>query len=1239
VDDSGGADFTAIQTAVNVASRNDIIIVKDGVYSETVTVDKSLTIRSENGPETTSITAANEAQSIFVIQASNVSVEGLSLIGYERTGCGIKLDGAYEYGTFINNTMSNLWTGIHVCNTNNSGILELGNHRIANNVITSSGASNGIVTIDSSHNTIVNNYIGNIGPFAHMMTGITLSVDVAREDAIQSGKNNTVSGNIVEGCQDGIYLQNVSDNRLYNNTISDYSDLGINFQGWNNSPNKNNIFYLNNIVSNMGIPITIGGDYTLTNYCYSRSPVNYYYNGVLQTDYAGNYWGNSYTGSDPDENGLGYEPYRTRMDPNEYDCFPLMFPASGYLQPDLNPAAEFTSDRQSGIAPLTVNFLNLSTGSVPLSYEWDFGDGSSVSTGKDPSHTYTGSGTYTVKLTATNSAGTDVKVKTGYIVVEGALADFTSDKQLGHAPLTVKFTDQSIGTDLTYAWDFKNDGSATSTEKAPSYTYTEPGTYSVKLIVTSAMGSDELVKTDYITALPDGLWVVDCNGEGDFTTIQEAIDTALAGETIIVRDGSYPENVHVNKSLTLRSENLHSAIINPESGVVVDIDVSNVNIDGFTLTISGDNNNNSKGIYLGAKSNCILTNNQISNVSYGFILGDSNVSCGNNTISGNTISLNNTGVYGLQLSCSINNSITDNTFSDPYGRDTRGIFLEKNAETLDCTQNTISGNTIDSFRHGIYLRAAFSNNIFRNTISNTHANATLNAITLEGISGFGMPSTMATANTFYLNSILGSTTAVNIIGSPESSGNLWNSTSDINYSYNGDQFRGREGNYWEGFSGTDANSDGISETAYRTRSSPDEFDNYPLMSPAAGYTLLYKITAGAGANGSIDPSGDVLVEEGADQSFTIIPDPHYHINDVLVDGISAGAVGSYQFTTITSDHTIAASFAIDTFTITASASAGGSIAPSGEVTVNYGADQTFTITSASGYHVSSVRVDRIHIGAVKKYTFSGVAADHTIAASFNANSSGGSGGYYSGITTPTPTPSPSPTPQPGTTYLGNKVDRSGRFTADVTAASADGRAIVAVKALVSGHTVSGEPLTEITVVPASNPGGIPANFKAGGIYYDIGPGGARFDADILITLPYLSGMIDPFIAFYNSNRGQWELLTTVSIDTVNHTVTSMVDHFSVFGVFALDKAPAVSPTPPGPVSTPQPPTGTVKPAETTAASGQPSATNAAPAPTLPYSEPEPVSPANWPLIIGIIVAVVIVALILFVVLRRRKAVK
>ena len=88
----------------------------------------------------------------------------------------------------------------------------------------------------------------------------------------------------------------------------------------------------------------------------------------------------------------------------------------------------------------------------------------------------------------------------------------------------------------------------------------------------------------------------------------------------------------------------------------------------------------------------------------------------------------------------------------------------------------------------------------------------------------------------------------------------------------------------------------------------------------------YTITASAGSNGGISPSGATVVNRGANQSFTISPAPCYHVADVLVDGSSVGAVTSYTFNSVGANHTISASFAIDTYTLTASAGPNGSLA-------------------------------------------------------------------------------------------------------------------------------------------------------------------------------------------------------------------------------------------------------------------------------------------------------------------------
>jgi|WetSurMetagenome_2_1015567.scaffolds.fasta_scaffold00011_27 hypothetical protein len=283
------------------------------------------------------------------------------------------------------------------------------------------------------------------------------------------------------------------------------------------------------------------------------------------------------------------------------------------------------------------------------------------------------------------------------------------------------------------------------------------------------------------------------------------------------------------------------------------------------------------------------------------------------------------------------------------------------------------------------------------------------------------------------------------------------------------------------------------------------------------------ITSSAGANGSITPLGTVSVADGGSQAYTITPATYFQVADVLVDGVSVGAVSSYTFTNVTANHTISATFSslpnialnkpaisksadgvnvasrandsngtngsfwaaypypqwwsvdlgnnydisaiiirnyvwnsryyqytiegsIDgvTYTqiasktntnpatdagdaynvtvtarylrvnltynsanngvhisdfrvygtlntiipkvnaITATTGTGGTITPSGTVSVADGGSQAYTITPASYYQISDVLVDGVSVGAVSGYTFSNVTANHTISATFSA---------------------------------------------------------------------------------------------------------------------------------------------------------------------------------------------------------------------------------------------------------------
>lgn len=148
----------------------------------------------------------------------------------------------------------------------------------------------------------------------------------------------------------------------------------------------------------------------------------------------------------------------------------------------------------------------------------------------------------------------------------------------------------------------------------------------------------------------------------------------------------------------------------------------------------------------------------------------------------------------------------------------------------------------------------------------------------------------------------------------------------------------------------------------------------------------FTLTSSAGAGGTISPLGAVNVPTGTNYSFAISPSTGYRVADVLVDGLSQGAILGYTFTNVVANHTIAATFAPTTATsytiVSTVTSQGGTITPSGSVTVGAGGQQTFGISANSGYRIADVVVNGGSVGAVASYTFFNVQANQTIAAAF-----------------------------------------------------------------------------------------------------------------------------------------------------------------------------------------------------------------------------------------------------------------
>jgi putative cell wall-binding protein len=156
----------------------------------------------------------------------------------------------------------------------------------------------------------------------------------------------------------------------------------------------------------------------------------------------------------------------------------------------------------------------------------------------------------------------------------------------------------------------------------------------------------------------------------------------------------------------------------------------------------------------------------------------------------------------------------------------------------------------------------------------------------------------------------------------------------------------------------------------------------------ATFTKLWTITASAGSNGTIDPTGEVIVDEGANQTFTFHPATGYHVYQLTLNGGSAQTTTavSYQFTNVIADNTINVTFAINSYTISKNAGPNGSIDISNPAPT-FGQDSVVTVTPNANYHIASATLDGVPVtlNGSNQYVITNIQANHTFAATFASN--------------------------------------------------------------------------------------------------------------------------------------------------------------------------------------------------------------------------------------------------------------
>ena len=164
------------------------------------------------------------------------------------------------------------------------------------------------------------------------------------------------------------------------------------------------------------------------------------------------------------------------------------------------PVASFSFGSTANCgAPFTLAFQNQSTGSSTLTYQWNFGDGG-TSTEANPSHTYTTTGTFSVKLITTNQNGcSDTLLIRNALTIANNTSSFTSPATIcQNSSFTINNT--STPSPINSSWIF-SDGTS-SNDINPTKTFTTAGSYQIKMINNYGTCIDSLIKNITVLAQP-----------------------------------------------------------------------------------------------------------------------------------------------------------------------------------------------------------------------------------------------------------------------------------------------------------------------------------------------------------------------------------------------------------------------------------------------------------------------------------------------------------------------------------------------------------------------------------------------------------------------------------------------------------------------------------------------------------------------------------------------------------------
>jgi parallel beta-helix repeat protein len=821
VNATGSGDFSSIQAAINAASAGDIINVRNGRYYEHVVVNKSLNLIGQNMSQT--IIDGSSIGNVLSVTASNVTVSGFTILNSSvNGGSGVYLSGSTiagnisgniiinnGYGLYLNSSSRNTLSSNYISNSNYFGIYLFTS---SNNGVSSNSVSNSVlegICLNSSLSNIVssNNIVGGI-------YGVDLFFS----------SNNTVSINDVANAQYGVNIFYSSNNIISANRLRNNTQNGLRLYGSSNntlSGNSATACGENAIVLTLSMSNAISGNNITQNpNGYGINLVGSSFNTISNNTLANNGGGIMFSSSDSTPSG-NYSSNNivsgNIVSSNSFIGIAFWYSSNNLITNNTLSANTFFGMYICASPGNTISNNSVTTsgnekgrGGIDI-----YGSANNIVSRNYVANNFDG---INVDYGSTNTTVVENNIRYNAIGIYIFNILNSHDNIIYHNNLVNNVQQVSIDNTPNISWDngYPSGGNFWSDYNGTDANHNGIGDIPY-FIDQNNRDNYPLMQTYTLTKT----WIVDDNGPSDFQTIQAAVNAANIGDTIYVKNGTYTENIVVNKRLTLIGENQVAVNIDQRSfsmGTALEVaaTANGTSVSGFKISGFRQIGFSIFASYVNISGNLIEAFAPQSPVGGGSVVAVGiwlQESASFNTISSNSITVVMSGV--LTTSNSVNNTISGNKITP--GKDGTALVLQ------NTVYNTVKGNNFQvNGTYGISLSNCNSTRVTGNFLSGNFSGAAVffgnsrnnlidgNNVTATGYSSIFL--TGASFNSFYHNNFMGSALPSIVLSS-----NTW----DNGYPSGG--------NFWSNYNGMDANHDGIGDTQYFLDT--NNIDRYPLIAP------------------------------------------------------------------------------------------------------------------------------------------------------------------------------------------------------------------------------------------------------------------------------------------------------------------------------------------------------------------------------------------------------------------------